>query len=411
MEDYHKLERPLFRILQCKAGVERHCQLCGRREKARPRCDGCCKTVCQRCLERVLGPEQQRAVQDLDAWLCFSCDVAPLVALELELRRFEGRGRLEGRDNKEGVQEQNGGAVGVDQGGVGMARSGVDQKGGGQNDFGTVREGVSHGSEGHATLAIKVQTDRTEQPEERATFPLQGRNRTKVIAGAPGINEASASQNGNGPEVHACSWADCGKVFPTGPARNGHLLEHFRPCASGEEIGAGTSLSGEQLGKYSGELGTGGHSTRTESWGRRKQEEANRGAGEGESPLAAQPGFTDGRAGTEKGNGSTGKRKGSTTEGTKSEDGAEGAASQAGPGPGLAEPKARNPGTGKEEEPVFACVACGASGKRSVERQHPSLPLPVCQDCLRTIDSADFKEKVRPTGQVAVRTVAGRKFS
>jgi hypothetical protein len=81
-------QRSAYCYLQCKQGVERHCQLCGRREKERPKCDGCCKTVCKPCLGRVLGPGKQHESDHLDAWLCFSCDFSQLEGLTPEHERF-----------------------------------------------------------------------------------------------------------------------------------------------------------------------------------------------------------------------------------------------------------------------------------------------------------------------------------
>ncbi|GAQ84920.1 Putative histone H3 (Lys9) methyltransferase [Klebsormidium nitens] len=341
---------------RCKAGVERHCQLCGRREKVRPRCDGCCKTVCQRCLARVLGPEQQRAIADLDAWLCFSCDLAQLEGSKSDMRRFEqARVRQEGRENTAGLQMSRAGAVGVGQGGVGTA-SGADWRGEGQNFLGAAEEGTSSAGEGqtNAALAVAMQTDRTEQLEERATSPLLGERRTKVEPGASGV-KASASRDGKGPEVHACSWAGCGKVFSTPRARNGHLSKHFRPCASAKESGAGRGQADQRLGENAG------------------------------APRSAAP--VEGR-----------KRTGSTAEWCEREDKAKGVAAltkevQVGPRPGLVEPTGSDPESGRGEQRVFACAACGASQKCSQQRQHPSLPVAVCQDCSRTIDSADYGGK------------------
>lgn len=123
--------------------MERHCQLCGRREKERPKCDGCCKTVCKPCLGRVLGPEKQHEIDHLDGWLCFSCDFSHLEGLTPELEKFrEVKAGLEstkglvrneeskvimGPRNQEGIEKANGVSEGERK--RGRLEDGLEEKG------------------------------------------------------------------------------------------------------------------------------------------------------------------------------------------------------------------------------------------------------------------------------------------
>jgi hypothetical protein len=48
----------------------------------------------------------------------------------------------------------------------------------------------------------------------------------------------------------------------------------------------------------------------------------------------------------------------------------------------------------------FGCAACGVEGAVGTVREHPTLPVIVCEECLETYDSANFSDRVRMTEKV-----------